>query len=70
MVVLGGCKKEGGRLLRRICCDRARGNGFKLKQGRFRVDIKKFFTIKVVRHWHRLARDMVVCHSRRHPRSG
>jgi len=47
-------------MFNKACCDRTRSNGFEQKEGRFRLGIrKKFFTVRVVKPWHRLPREVV-----------
>ena len=55
----GGCKKEVNRLFSGVCGDRTRANDFKLKEGRFTLDLRKKNTIRIVKHCNRLPVEVV-----------
>jgi len=69
--IKGAYRKDGENLFSKACCDRTRSNGFKLRQGRYRLDRrKKFFTMTVVKHWNECPERQWRSHPWKHSRPG
>jgi len=56
----GGGQEDGARLFSVVPSNRTRGNGHKLKPGKFCLNrSKNFFPLRVTEPWHRLPREFV-----------
>lgn len=63
-------KTAGEGCVTRACRDRTKGNDFKLKAGRSRLDIREFFPERVVRLWDRFPRELTDAPSLKYSKLG